>query len=218
MPTDTAIPLQLLDRSDELYEEIAQRLNAAQFDTSDRGQVVCGMCFVSFEHGDSIRLLVGAGKPTSIVGLMRMQFEALVRAMWALWVAPEQAIDKVMAPLSMESEAAARDLPSVAQMLKELGRQAGKTMPQGALTMLEGFKNASWGTMNSFVHGGIHPLRRVQQGYPVPLVRQIVRNSNALATMAGMTLALITGDKKVAGLMSKIQRDFSDCLPELLTR
>lgn len=175
------------------------------------------MCIVSFEHGDSIRLLVGAGKPTAIVGLMRMQFEALVRAMWALWAAPEQGINSVMAPLSAESEVAAKDLPSVSQMLRQIGNQAGKTVPLGAYTMLEDFKRASWGTMNSFVHAGIHPLRRVELGYPASLVQQIVRNSNALATMAGMTFALLTGDQRITRQMSKIQAEFADCLPELHT-
>lgn len=70
--------------------------------------------------------------------------------------------------------------------------------------------------MNSFVHGGIHPLRRSAEGFPVHLVLQVLRNTNALATMTGMALAILTGDEAIAKPMGKIQPEFADCLPDLL--
>jgi|LNAP01.1.fsa_nt_gb hypothetical protein len=69
--------------------------------------------------------------------------------------------------------------------------------------------------MNSFVHGGIHPLRRSADGFPVHLALQVLRNSNGLSTVTGMTMAVLTGDESVARPMSKIQPDFADCLPDL---
>ena len=66
------------------------------------------------------------------------------------------------------------------------------------------------------MHGGIHPLRRHAEGYPLYLILRILENSNALSTMAGMTLAILTGDERITKPMSKIQHDFADCLPELL--
>jgi len=70
--------------------------------------------------------------------------------------------------------------------------------------------------MNSFVHGGIHPLRRNAEGFPVHLALQVLGNANALATMTGMALAILTGDEAIVQPMSKIQPEFADCLPELL--
>lgn len=66
------------------------------------------------------------------------------------------------------------------------------------------------------MHGGIHPLRRHADGFPVHLALQILRNSNGLTTMTGMALAILTGDEAIAKPMSKIQPEFADCLPELL--
>lgn len=78
------------------------------------------------------------------------------------------------------------------------------------------FKDVSWHAMNSFIHVGIHPLRRSAEGFPIHLALQVLRNANAHATMTGMTLAIPTGDEAVAKPMTKIQPKFGDCLPELL--
>jgi len=53
-------------------------------------------------------------------------------------------------------------------------------------------------------------------GYPEPLLVQIVSTSNGLVTMAAMVMALLSGDPARARAISKIQRDFADCLPPLL--
>lgn len=82
--------------------------------------------------------------------------------------------------------------------------------------MLSHFKDVSWTAMNSIVHGGIHPLRRSADGFPVDLAPQVLRDSNGLTTMTGMTTAVLTGDEAVAKLISKIQPAFADCLPDLL--
>lgn len=70
--------------------------------------------------------------------------------------------------------------------------------------------------MNSFVHSGIHPLQRSADGLPIQLALQVLRNSNGLSTMTGMTMAVLTGDEAVTRPMSKIQPAFADCLPDLL--
>ena len=67
-----------------------------------------------------------------------------------------------------------------------------------------------------FVHGGIHPLRHSVGGFPVHLALQVLGNANALTTMTGMALAILSGDEAVIKPMSKIQPEFADCLPELL--
>ncbi|MCY1314504.1 hypothetical protein D9M70_651600 [compost metagenome] len=92
---------------------------------------------------------------------------------------------------------------------------AGKA-PEGATSMLAAFKDVSWTALNSYVHGGIHPLRRHMDGFPVSLMKSVVMNSNGLSTMNGMLLANLTGDEKYTSPMSKIQRGFADCLPPVL--
>lgn len=217
MTVDAAPLVRLLDRSDELYQTILRSIGE-RVSESNRTQTADGLCHVSLQHGASLRVLVREAMPTSIIGLMRMQYEALVRACWALWAAPDHSIDRLTAPLSLEAEQAAKGLPAVNDMLKQIEATSGKTSPAGAYAMLAGFKAASWVAMNSFVHAGIHSLHRSEQGYPLPLVMNVVRNSNALGVMVGMTMAHAMRDPEIVTGIRAIQLRFADCLPELAQR
>lgn len=206
----------LLQRSDTLQEAMQRLLQGAAFGNSSRSTAAQGMCSVAWEHGESLRVLMSLGLATSAVGLLRLQFEALTRAMWLHYGASELAIDKLIAPLTPQAELAAKNLPSASEMIEQLGKRVGTNVPAAAHQMLVHFKEVSWHAMNSFVHGGIHPLRRQSEGFPAPLAVQVLRNSNGLLTMTGMTLAIVSGDPAVAGAMSQIQAGFADCLPVLL--
>ena len=206
----------MLGRSEELHERLLGLLDGAEFDSSARGQASLAMCSVALEHGVSLRALMALGLPTTAGSLMRLQFEALTRAMWLTYAADDVAIAKLMAPLTTENEQAAKNLSSASEMIEQMGKRVGQNVPAAAHQMLVRFKDVSWHAMNSFVHGGIHPLRRQAEGFPVDLALQILRNSNGLTTMTGMALAILTGDDAIARPMSKIQPEFADCLPELL--
>jgi len=188
----------------------------AVFDGSPRGEAALGMCAVTMEHATALRVLMAQGMPTSGVSLMRLQFEALTRAMWLIYAASDTAIDKLSAPLTREAEQAAKNLPSATGMIEEIGKRVGQGAPAAAHQMLTHFKDMTWIAMNSFVHSGIHPLRRSTDGFPTHLALQVLRNSNGLSTMTGMTLAILTGDEAIVQPMSKIQGEFADCLPDLL--
>ncbi|MCY1241138.1 hypothetical protein D9M72_540250 [compost metagenome] len=136
--------------------------------------------------------------------------------MWLIYAASDLAIAKLLAPLTLESEQAAKNLPSASEMIEQIGKHVGQGVPAAAHQMLVQFKDVSWHAMNSFVHGGIHPLRRSAEGFPVHLALQVLRNGNGLTTMTGMALAILTGDEAIAKPMSKIQPEFADCLPDLL--
>ena len=214
---NTIDPLErMLRRSDELHEKLLTLLDDAEFDGSPRGEAAFGMCFVALEHGTALRALMALGLLTSAVSLMRLQFEALTRAMWLIYAASDHAIAKLLAPLTPESEQKAKNLPSASDMIEQIGKRVGQGVPAVAHQMLVHFKDVSWDAMNSFVHGGIHSLRRSAEGFPVHLALQVLRNANALATMTGMALAVLTGDEAITKPMSKIQLEFADCLPELL--
>lgn len=206
---------QMLRRSESLQEALFQILEDAEFDGSARGEAVFGICAVTFEHAIGLRLLIANGCAAPAIALMRLQYESLTRAMWLLYVAPEAAVEKLSAPLTLESEQAAKRLPSQGEMLEEIRKGVGTNVPAAAVEMLDRFRKISWHSLNSYVHAGIHVLKRQAEGYPVQLVLDVVRSSNALSTMAGMTLALLT-DEVTARSMSRIQHEFAECLPELL--
>lgn len=56
----------------------------------------------------------------------------------------------------------------------------------------------------------------MNRGYPAQLVLDVLRNSNALSIMAGMTMAILVGDEGIIRRVSCVQRDFAECLPPLV--
>ena len=205
----------LLRRSEELDQEIFTILEqgfCSRAEPSERLDAAIGLALVAIEHGRALRALVSLGLMPSAISLMRPQFEAVTRSVWLMWAAKETDIEHIQAPLTLESEKAASKLPMLSKMLDQISESA----PSGPSQMLAQFKEASLASLNSYVHGGIHVLSRQGTGYPERLVEQIVRNANGLQTMAGMLLAMFSGNAEAGSKMSKIQSAFADCLPELL--
>ena len=206
----------ILDRSDALESAIVDPLGGdgyRVYDDSARIAASFAACSVSLEHAQALRTLIRDGLLTSGVSLMRLQHEALTRAVWLLYAASDEAVTKLVTPLTPAAEKVANKLPMLAEML---GAIAGKA-PPAATQMLVQFKDVHAPALNSFVHGGIHPLQRHAEGYPVPLLIQVVQNSNGLLTGTGMLLAILSGNAVVAKQMAAIQPAFADCLPQLLT-
>lgn len=148
---------------------------------------------------------------------MRMQFEATTRSAWLLFAATDAEVAVSGAPLSAASEEAARKLPMASGMIKELGK-ASATAPAAAApaAMLGQFDKAQRSALNSFVHGGVHALRRHQDGYPVQMVRQLIECSNGLVTISAMMLAILTGDTLLMRRMNHVHVGFEDCITPML--
>lgn len=213
---------ELLDRMFDKSDELLGALDAVfagdefeGFDGSPRGVGALGMCSLALEHGHALRTLFAAGCPTSAASLMRLQYEAVARAMWLVYAASELDIAKLTAPLTVESEQAAKNLPGVNQMLADIEKRVGAEVPRAAHQMLARFRDVQLKALNSFVHNGIHSLRRHSDGFPLDIALQVVQSSNALATMAFMTMALLTGDRAIAARVTDIPPAFQECLPEL---
>jgi len=169
------------------------------------------MCGVAFEHAESAKLLTATGNFTSALGLVRLQYEALVRAMWLLYAASDLSVTKLMSELNQESAKMADKLPMLSEMLNQLHGKA----PVEAMNSLLEFKEYSWKPLSSYVHGGIHAINRHSKGYPLPLLSQVIKASNGVSTMVGMLLVILSGDRNQSGKVPKIQMDFVDCLPDL---
>lgn len=205
----------LLDRSHDLEVELHRMLGGDElqlFDDSMRTLVTVSAAQTSLEHGVALRTLLAQPLPTAGISMMRLQLESLTRAVWLLYAASDEQIDRLVAPLDSMAEKAASKLPMAKTMIDEI---AGKA-PSGAVEMLTHFKDVNAPALHSFVHGGIHAIQRGLTGYPVELLANVVRSSNGLYTMAGMVLAILSGDEVLAKNMSKIQPRFADCLPPLL--
>lgn len=201
----------LLHQSDELATELSAFLELPPYDNSPRITSSRTLCGVSFEHSEGVRILVTTGNFTSSLGVLRMQYEALVKAIWALYAASDNSISKLQSNLNADNAKWADKIPPLGELLVELEGKA----PAHALGPLNEFKEHSWKPLSSYIHGGIHAVTRHGKGYPIELLTQAVRSSNGLQLMTGMMLVILSGDTKQQGRISKIQQQFSGCCPAL---
>jgi len=201
----------LISRSVELEQRLNALLQIKPRRVSDRIASSHILCSVSFEHAESVKLLITTGNFTSALGLVRLQYEALVRAMWVYYAATDGMAAKLTAELTDESARKANQLPMLGEMLTKLKGKA----PQPAMDLLYEFRDYSWKPLSSFVHGGIHAITRHSTGYPKPMLGQLVKISNGVSMMVGMLLVIISEDGNQQGKMAALQIEFADCLPEL---
>jgi hypothetical protein len=131
--------------------------------------------------------------------------------MWLIYAASDLNIENTMKTLSELSNRADQK-PNNAQMIKALD---GKASAQ-AVFMLNEFRDVQWKVLNSYVHGGIHPLQRHGAGYPEQLMQDIIKSSNGLQTMTAMMVAILTGNEFIVKDIANIQRRHEGCLPTLL--
>ncbi len=170
---------------------------------------------LSLEHGSGLRMLMATGHPRSATAAMRMQYEAMVRSAWALWAATPAEIDLLEQDLTTESEVATRQVGEYGAMKKAL-RTSG--CPEVLKEQLATFDEISWRALNSYVHGGIHALRRGDDGFPLWLALQVVKTSNGLVTMAAAMLSKLSGEDTGLAEINRLLPGFQDCLPDLLPR
>lgn len=199
----------LLGRSAELEQRLIPYLEIPMRQKSDRTVASRIMCGVSFEHAESVKMLTATGNFTSALGLIRLQFEALVRAIWLFYAAPESSVSKLLNNFTREAVGNSEKLPMQAEMLKDLEEKA----PREAMISLFGFKENSWKPLSSYVHGGIHALQRHSKGYPVALLIDTLKASNGLSIMSAMHSIILSYDPSYSGQMQNIQISFRDCLP-----
>jgi hypothetical protein len=203
---------QCVVRSDELYKALASRLTTVETDGTSRANLTLSMCTIAFEHGISSRVVLSLENLTSAIALLRLQYEVVVRAIWLHYAASEDWVSKVADLVSAGSLKEPANAPTVSDMLEGIE----KTAPPEVGRMLRGLKEGAWGPLNSYVHGGIHPLMQLHRGYPPEYAVQTLLNANGLTTMAAMLTAMLSGDPKLTAEIKRVQLDHLDCLPPLV--
>jgi hypothetical protein len=166
------------------------------------------------EHWDAVRTLLSARLLPSAVVVHRAQFEATVRSVWLTYAASDDDVLKVSSDLNSETEQSAKNMPSVATMMAALNDRA----PPQAVEALSRFKDMSWRALTSYAHAGIHAISRHRDGYPTPLIENLLRNANGLGVVGYFQLVGICGRQPVQRDILAIAARFSDCLPVPLNR
>ena len=178
-----------------------------------RHQVAFQSGVLSMEHAAAALVLVNNRLFSSAYTLMRPQYECLVRGVWLLYAASDTWVEKLGEPLALESASRANEGPMLAEMFKQL--DAASKAPKALVEQLKQYRDVTWKAMNSYAHGGLHPLSRTLTGYPAQLTFDVMRNSNAIVAIAAQLSAILTGDPQNIALIRKFHAEFADCLPIL---
>lgn len=205
----------LLDRSEAFADHLDQLVDKIQvFNKTPRAAACADACELSIEHAHAVRVLFATGAPSSACAMLRTQYEAVVRGAWATHVATDLQIEKLNQPLGSESEQAAKNLPGAQDMLIGLKKRVvAEPGLNGLVVPLLQIHEVSWRAMNSYVHGGIHPLQRTGSGFPAELAAQVVRNSNGIMHMAFRLLARLGLPAYIAMSVDRAYLGFEDCVP-----
>jgi hypothetical protein len=205
----SALPLEaLFRRSNDLHEGVAAALAHARSPAGVRQALALRYAVVSFEHWGAQRLLLAEGHALSAYVLVRVHFEVTIRAVWILECATEEWLAKFTAPQPDGKLTEPETGPSVGAMLKAM-----KARQPSIAAMLEELKSASWAAMHSFVHGGARPLVHQIAGTSDYQISAVLRNANGLALIATNVATIAVQAPALSGLVGRLQRDFSDCLP-----
>ena len=165
------------------------------------------MCSVSLEHAESFKILLASRNFTSAIGLLRLQFESLVRGMWVLYAASDSAVSKLTAELNERNVKRAENLPMLSEMIKRLEEKA----PKNAIDPILEFKKYSWKPLSGYVHGGLHAIDRHSKGYPLGILEQALKASNGVNGMVATLAAVQTGRQDLIKDVYREFETFSDC-------
>lgn len=125
--------------------------------------------------------------------------------------ASETWIKKLSEPLTVESAKRANEGPMLAEMLKQL--ESSEYAPTQLVDQLKAYRDVAWKGMNSYAHGGLHPLSRVLTGYPAELTYNMVRNSNAVVCLTAQLVSILSDDRQAMEPVRRLHTDFADCIP-----
>lgn len=201
----------LLTKSNLLLNEISPILAVGPNENTKRWSGSWIMCDVALEHAHSLQSLMEIRNFTSAFSMLRLQFDALTRSVWLLWGATESKVERIMQDLTNDTANADNGLPSHADMIKQIEKNA----PAEATRLLREFRDVTWKASSSYVHGGIHAMKRHSEGYPATLVKQIIINSNGLVMVTAVHLATLTCNDHVTSDIARIRDAYRDVLPKL---
>jgi hypothetical protein len=201
-----------LDESESLAEELLALLDLPLCNDSTRVEVAHTACSLALEYWHSVRLLLAGGLLPSALVVHRSQFEAILRSIWLTYAASDSDVAKLAANLDLDSEQAAKNISQTQHMMDALAK-SGPAEPHAALMR---FKDNSWKALNSYVHAGIHPLRRHADGYPTGLAHSVLRNTNGLAVLSGMQAAILSGVQPLQRKVLELAAKHPICMPPSL--
>ena len=176
----------MLEQSWALDEDLARLMAALPDPVTSRQAIVRGMATTSHSHYHSQRVLIEVGTTPTVLALVRLHYESVVRSLWYAAGATDEWIDRMKLENSKENGEPVLG-PAVDSMLNRLA----EVLPSRVSASLRVLKEASWKPMNSFVHGGVHAiLTGLVDAYTPYHWIGVLKNANGLATMNVQALVI----------------------------
>jgi len=168
------------------------------------------LCIAALEHGSGVRELFRDDNPGSAYALVRVQFEAILRAAWITFAAPEDWLELFGSPVGEAEANEPAEFPKVYQMLDQL--EASAVTPNNLHYSLSTLKIKAWKAMNSYTHGGLRAVSRVLNGFEPELDVWMLRTSSSLSYVSCQLCAFIVKDPSISQRVNSIRAQFSDCM------
>lgn len=169
----------------ELVKWIDEHTSGLTLPADERSLIALGCFDVALEHQGAIALLHSAGLPGSMLALLRVLSESLVRGLWLHECATEQQLEKFKKG-NLDK--------SFDSFVKEYEAQIGT--PSGVLS---GFKLSAYKQMNDFTHTGFLQVSRrhapglVGPNYPEEDLAKALGVAGALGLIAAGQIIAIGG-------------------------
>lgn len=194
------------------FEQALVACFGAQYPMSPEIDTRSELCFaallLSQEHAGVLKQALCDQAPSTAAALLRLQFEALVRAAWILYAADDHHIEALAQPISEVSELATQRLPMPAKMLDALRPHAPAGLVQPLCLVNDEIRHP----LNSYVHSGLHPIRRRLAGFPIDLQLLILRHSNDLLHHVFRVLGVVHRSQALTDVVTAVHLRFPDCV------
>lgn len=196
-----------LDGCAALDRDVELLLGAAWNTSSTRNIITMGFCRAALEHAISQRVLLGAGHHGTALALVRLHFEATVRAAWVQIGAKEDWLDKFTEPVPdgcLKEPSLGPPIPSMLDAIESIAPD----MATEGRRLYETVK-----VMHSFVHGGAHLVVHALRGYPPDKLIDVLRNRNLLCLMLCNVIVVASGKKELYGAVGRFSHVHAAVMP-----
>lgn len=197
----------VLAASEAFDVELHALLQTGWNTTSPRSTICMAYCRSAVEHAIAQRILIEAGLSGTALSLIRLQFEAVVRATWILLAAKDDWLVKFSAPVPDGDLSEPQMGPPIPSMIDAIGSVAAQAGAE--LKRLDGTIKV----MHSFVHGGVHLVVHALRGYPPEKLMAVLQNRNLLLLMLVNVIVIASQDPRLHGSVSRLAAKHGGCMP-----
>ena len=192
----------------EMFDDDVFAMLEKCWNLSSQRQVIClAFCKAAVEHAASQRVLIAVGLYGTALSLIRLHFEAVVRAAWVLHGAKDDWLVKFSTPVPDGDLNEPQMGPPIPAMLDAIKLNA----PQAARELSR--LNETMKVMHSFVHGGAHLVVHALRGYPPENLISVLQNRNLLLLMLTNVMVIASQQPQLTRIVRQLGEAHVGCLP-----